>query len=90
MEIQYWSAFLRNYKPKQHWHIDSKKANDTFFCLEKHIETTPNEFFSEFLPKITHFKKSNYKSVWKAVKQKRNDLHKAYLAEIPFSDFKVF
>jgi len=83
-------AFLRNHKPKQHWHIDSKKANDTFFCLEKHIETTPNEFFSEFLPKITHFKKSNYKSVWKAVKQKRNDLHKAYLAEIPFSDFKVF
>ncbi len=38
-------AFLRNYQPKQHWHIDDKKANDTFFCLEKHFKTLVNDFF---------------------------------------------
>ncbi|MDU8886234.1 2-succinyl-5-enolpyruvyl-6-hydroxy-3-cyclohexene-1-carboxylic-acid synthase [Yeosuana sp. MJ-SS3] len=83
-------AFLRNYKPKQHWHVDSKKANDTFFCLEKHIEITPNQFFSEFLPELTHVKKSNYKPYWIQVKQHRQEKHLKYLDEIQFSDFKVF
>ena len=43
-------AFLREYGPQQHWHIDLKKANDTFFSLNNFIETTPNYFFSKFLP----------------------------------------
>lgn len=82
--------FLRKYKPKQHLHIDEKDANDTFFCLNKHIKSTPNDFFSEFLPKVTHYVKSNYNSVWTAVKKDRLTKHKAYLKEIPFSDFTVF
>ena len=53
-------AFLRQHKPKHHWHIDEKKAYDTFFCLSKHIEVSPNQFFSAFLSKITHLPKSNY------------------------------
>ncbi|HMB99979.1 MAG TPA: 2-succinyl-5-enolpyruvyl-6-hydroxy-3-cyclohexene-1-carboxylic-acid synthase [Flavobacteriaceae bacterium] len=83
-------AFLRKYQPKQHWHVDKKKANDTFFCLEKHIEVSPNQFFSEFLPKLTHVKKSNYKPFWKQVRQHRQEKHLKYLDEIQFSDFKVF
>ncbi|WP_053977661.1 2-succinyl-5-enolpyruvyl-6-hydroxy-3-cyclohexene-1-carboxylic-acid synthase [Mangrovimonas xylaniphaga] len=83
-------AFLRKYKPKQHWHVDEKKANDTFFCLEKHFKVSPNQFFESLLPKLTHIKKSNYKQVWKAVKTHRREKHSEYMEEIPFCDFKVF
>ncbi|MFV0565409.1 MAG: 2-succinyl-5-enolpyruvyl-6-hydroxy-3-cyclohexene-1-carboxylate synthase [Flavobacteriaceae bacterium] len=83
-------SLLRKYQPKQHWHIGKKKANDTFFCLNKHIETSPNQFFSLFLPKITHYIKSDYNATWAGVKQKRLAKHKAYLDTVPFSDFTVF
>ncbi|WP_203257056.1 2-succinyl-5-enolpyruvyl-6-hydroxy-3-cyclohexene-1-carboxylate synthase [Hyunsoonleella ulvae] len=83
-------ALLRKYKPKQHWHIDKKRANDTFFCLSKHIEATPEEFFTSFLPLIHHYKKSDYNPIWRKVKQKRLKRHEQYLNEIPFCDFLVF
>ncbi|WP_452219777.1 2-succinyl-5-enolpyruvyl-6-hydroxy-3-cyclohexene-1-carboxylate synthase [Lacinutrix salivirga] len=82
--------FLRKFQPKQHWHIDVKKANDTFFSLEKHITQTPNQFFSFLFPNLTHTVKSDYKLKWNAIKTLRNVKHKAYLKTIPFSDFKVF
>ena len=83
-------AFLRKYQPNHHWHIDDKKANDTFFCLDKHIVATPNDFFAEFLPKITHVTKSNYFDTWAIVKRHRQKKHLEYLKNIPFCDFKVF
>lgn len=83
-------AFLRKYQPKHHWHIDKKTANDTFFVLEKHIEVTPNQFFSELLPKITHVIKSNYQKTWRPIKLKRQLKHLEYLRDIPFSDMKAF
>lgn len=83
-------ALLRKHNPKSHWHIDEKFAPDTFFCLDKHIENTPNQFFSAFLPKITHYVKSDYKEIWTAVKQERLVAHEKYVRQIPFSDFKVF
>ncbi len=83
-------SLLRKNKPKQHWHIDEKSANDTFFCLTNHIETTPNHFFENFLPKITHYVKSDYNIIWTKVKQHRLKKHNQYLKEIPFSDFTFF
>ena len=38
-------AFLRAYNPKHHWHVDPYKANDTYFCLNKHFKINPNDFF---------------------------------------------
>ncbi|MFL1012685.1 2-succinyl-5-enolpyruvyl-6-hydroxy-3-cyclohexene-1-carboxylate synthase [Flavisericum labens] len=81
---------LRKFQPRHHWHIDTKTAYDTFFCLENHIESTPNQFFEAFLPKVTHYVKSTYKTKWASVKQRRLKRHKEYLEQIPFSDFKVF
>ncbi|MDO7172607.1 2-succinyl-5-enolpyruvyl-6-hydroxy-3-cyclohexene-1-carboxylate synthase [Mariniflexile sp. AS56] len=81
---------LRKFQPKYHWHIDEKMANDTFFCLSNHIDVTPNQFFSAFLPKITHYVKSNYHANWNAVKNSRLKKHDEYLKTIPFSDLKVF
>lgn len=83
-------ALLRKFQPKEHWHVDEKFAPDTFFCLEKHIETTPNQFLSVFIPKITHYVKSDYKEEWTKVKQQRLVAHESYLKTVPFSDLKAF
>ncbi|MFK7781251.1 2-succinyl-5-enolpyruvyl-6-hydroxy-3-cyclohexene-1-carboxylic-acid synthase [Psychroserpens sp.] len=83
-------AFLRQHKPMHHWHIDEKKAYDTFFSLTKHIETSPNNFFAAFLPKITHITKSSYLEDWTSVKKHRERKHSQYLDAISFSDFKSF
>ncbi|WP_418604180.1 2-succinyl-5-enolpyruvyl-6-hydroxy-3-cyclohexene-1-carboxylate synthase [Hwangdonia sp.] len=82
-------AFLRKYKPKQHWHIDLNKANDTFFSLNQWIKTTPNFFFSKFLPEID-LKESDYNGVWKSVKETRKFKHADYLKSIDFSDLRAF
>jgi 2-succinyl-5-enolpyruvyl-6-hydroxy-3-cyclohexene-1-carboxylate synthase len=81
---------LRKFRPEHHWHIDNKTANDTFFCLDTHFKKSPNAFFEAFLPRVTHYVKSDYKDTWEAVKQHRLKKHKAYLETIPFSDFSVF
>ncbi|MBP0902197.1 2-succinyl-5-enolpyruvyl-6-hydroxy-3-cyclohexene-1-carboxylate synthase [Mariniflexile gromovii] len=83
-------TFLRKFQPKYHWHIDEKMANDTFFCLSNHIDVSPNQFFSTFLPKITHYVKSNYNAYWTEVKNNRLKKHDAYIKSIPFTDLKVF
>jgi 2-succinyl-5-enolpyruvyl-6-hydroxy-3-cyclohexene-1-carboxylate synthase len=83
-------ALLRKFQPEHHWHIDRKKANDTFFCLSMHIEATPNEFFEVFLPKTIHYIKSDYNNQWALIKQKRLDRHNLYLKKIPYSDFIAF
>ena len=44
-------AFLRKYKPKQHWHVDELRAYNTFDSLTQHFEVSPNTFFEEFLTK---------------------------------------
>ena len=82
-------AFLRTYKPNEHWHVDQKKANDTFFCLSKHLRGKANTFFLQFLPKIeTH--QNSYKSTFTALKHHRAQQHNAYLETIDFSDLKAF
>ncbi|MFC0604410.1 2-succinyl-5-enolpyruvyl-6-hydroxy-3-cyclohexene-1-carboxylate synthase [Winogradskyella pulchriflava] len=83
-------AFLRKYKPEHHWHVDLYGANDTFFCLDKHIRLSINTFLGAFLPLVTHHTKSEYKSTWLEVRQKRRKMHEAYLKTIPFSDFTAF
>jgi 2-succinyl-5-enolpyruvyl-6-hydroxy-3-cyclohexene-1-carboxylate synthase len=82
-------AFLREYKPKTHWHVDEKKANDTFFSLTNYLRGNPNTFFSQFLPKITN-KQSDYFSFWTSVKQNRKTKHSDYINTIEYSDFKIF
>lgn len=82
-------AFLRKYKPQQHWHIDTLRAYDTFSCLTQHFEVDPNAFFETFLP-LTSKIESNYFSQLNAVKALRKEKHEIYLSKIPFTDFKVF
>lgn len=83
-------AFLRQHQPKHHWHVDLFRANDTFFCLDKHIKLSVNTFFEVFLPQINLQVESHYKAAWLKVRDQRCQRHDAYLETIPFSDFKVF
>ena len=80
--------FLRNYNPKHHWHVDSKKAYNTFFCLNKHFETDVNGFFHTFMP-LTKTIASDYGNFWKDVKSNRQHRHEDYMSEIPYSDLKA-
>ena len=82
-------ALLRKYKPQQHWHIDELRAYDTFYCLTKHFEVSPNVFFNEFIPK-TIPTESDYLQKALDIKKIRTQKTETYLATIPFSDFKAF
>jgi 2-succinyl-5-enolpyruvyl-6-hydroxy-3-cyclohexene-1-carboxylate synthase len=82
-------AFLRSFPPKEHWHVDSKKAYNTYFVLGKHFKLTINNFFAEFLPKTRRID-SEYQNEWLAIKTHRLQRHEVYENEIPYSDFMVF
>lgn len=81
-------AFLRQYRPATHWHIDPKKAYDTFFCLTEHIRAIPNEVLASIVsPNSTV---SPYKQQWLEAKKSYELGRENYLKKIPFSDFSVF
>lgn len=82
-------GFLRKYKPKHHWHVDTLRAYDTFGALTKHFVMKPNDFFNELLAKVS-FTESNYFDEIKEVYDLRKLKRIEYLNKIPFSDFKVF
>lgn len=81
-------AFLRRYKPVQHWHVDPKKAYDTYFCLSNHFKTKPQEFLGK-LPELGN-NPSSYQDDWFAVRAHRRAKHQEYLQQIPFSDFMAY
>jgi len=81
--------FLRKYKPREHWHIDSHRSLDTYHCLTHHFEISPQLFFSQFFF-LTALVQSGYQAKWKQLKQKRKSAHKKYLSHVEFSDLKVF
>ena len=82
-------AFLRKYKPKHHWHIDTLRAYNTFNALTKHFEIEPIVFFKELLSKTTNVE-SDYFDRINTIYDLRKIRKQEYLDKIPFSDFKVF
>ncbi|NRS90235.1 2-succinyl-5-enolpyruvyl-6-hydroxy-3-cyclohexene-1-carboxylate synthase [Flavobacterium sp. 7E] len=83
-------AFLRKYKPTNHWHIDTLRGYDTFGALTHHFKVCPNVFFNAFMPLVDTKIKSDYFHKMDAIVQLRKLKTEEYLAQIPFSDFKVF
>ena len=81
-------SLLRNYKPKQHWHIDEIRAYDTFGCLSQHFQTNSTSFLSQLV--VNNLVESNYQLDFQFIWQDRLVKHEKYMSEIPFSDFKVF
>ena len=80
---------LRKYQPTKHWHVDTKKALDTFLCLNHHIKATPVSFFHHFLKKVKPVK-SDYQCFWLRKKALRLKKHYEFLNACVYSDLKVF
>ena len=79
--------FLRNYSPKKHYHVGVNIAKDTFFKDVEHLKLDPDLFFKQTLNNNIN---SSYNSVWMELSNKRKELHKKYINNIPFSDLLVF
>jgi 2-succinyl-5-enolpyruvyl-6-hydroxy-3-cyclohexene-1-carboxylate synthase len=82
-------SLLRNYQPKQHWHIDEIRAYDTFGCLSQHFKTNNTSFLSQLLAE-NNVVESKYQNDFQSIWQDRLVKHQQYMSEISFSDFKVF
>ena len=80
--------FLRKHRAAHHFHIDTTKANDTFYYFTKHINT-PAEKALETLSASKPID-SDYQP--KILAKHHQYLHrgKRYLSKVPFSDIKVF
>ena len=83
-------AFLRDYPAKEHWHIGTNKANDTFFYLTEHVEASPNAWFKKIKPSIESTYNNTYRAHWKKIADHRDMRHEDYMKQIPFSDLLVF
>ncbi|ALU27839.1 2-succinyl-5-enolpyruvyl-6-hydroxy-3-cyclohexene-1-carboxylic-acid synthase [Myroides odoratimimus] len=83
-------AFLRKYKPNQHWHIDTLRHYDTYNALNKAVLDTPENFFQTIKENVEHYTTSNYYTWMQSIVTARLAKHEAYLKTIPFSDLSVF
>ncbi|QQU02434.1 2-succinyl-5-enolpyruvyl-6-hydroxy-3-cyclohexene-1-carboxylic-acid synthase [Myroides odoratus] len=78
--------FLRQYAPKQHWHVDMLRHYDTYDCLTDRISTDAQSFLTQ-LTANTQPISSTYSSWANAIMVARNTQHKQLLQDAIFSDF---
>ncbi|REC75373.1 2-succinyl-5-enolpyruvyl-6-hydroxy-3-cyclohexene-1-carboxylic-acid synthase [Chryseobacterium elymi] len=81
--------FLRNARPKQHWHLDEVWQPDTYFSLTEKIEVKPEVFFSKFL-KFINLEPRPYFNLWDVLRDKKDARHEQFLNKAEFSDFYFF
>ena len=80
---------LRSFQPKYHWHVDIKRAFNTFKCLKHHFKISPQLFFSQFFF-LTKSAESKYQQYWLDKKGLRLNKHQKFIDNCAFSDLKVF
>jgi 2-succinyl-5-enolpyruvyl-6-hydroxy-3-cyclohexene-1-carboxylate synthase len=82
-------AYLRKYKPQQHWHISSASSHiDTYQSLTRVLPVSELEVFSMLIKAKNP--KSDYSKRIKQIEAKALKGLDKYLSQIPFSDLKVF
>ncbi len=82
-------SFLREYTPDHHYHIDTKKAYDTYFALNDHIKASPQDVFEQLIHE-ENAAEATYKKLILALRKKREEKQLPYLDSMPYSDFKVY
>ncbi|MFY0629403.1 MAG: 2-succinyl-5-enolpyruvyl-6-hydroxy-3-cyclohexene-1-carboxylic-acid synthase [Flavobacteriaceae bacterium] len=82
--------FLRDYQPKEHWHVNELRAFDTYHALTKHIKIDSHSFFINFSSLVHYKAESNYESKWIGYRNHTNEKHLEFLKNAPYSDLKVF
>lgn len=80
--------FFRKFQPKEHWHVNEKRALDSFHCMTRHFEISAQLFFSQFFF-LTEKKESTFQVDWLEINEKRKAKHKTYVDQMPYSDFMV-
>jgi len=80
-------VLLREFTPKNHWCVSQTNAYNTFFVLKEHFKTTPNLFLKSLQPVV---KSSNYQQKWLEIRNKKQQHHKYYISQAPYSDLTVF
>ena len=78
--------FLRQYAPKQHWHVDTLRHYDTYDCLTDRIFCDAPTFLARLTPSALSVE-STYKISTLNLMRKRDDKHLDFLARAMFSDF---
>ena len=84
-------SYLRSIKSLKHWHLGNNTANNTFYCLEQHIEYNPNQFLTSLYSDI-HNKRyqRDYKIEVLNTFNYFRKLGDLFVKNLPFSDIKVF
>ena len=81
-------AFLRENKPKAHWHINaSNDSVDTYQSLTRIIPLSPEKI----LTFLTGFEvQSNYRDKWLEKDSNLQNVYNEFVQEVEFCDLKVF
>ena len=81
---------MRKFPPAAHWHVDPKKAYDTFYCLTAHMKMSPQHFFDHLQQAHREYVRSDYcaKSLQQYNRHRLKGME--YLKTIGFSDLKAF
>ncbi len=83
--------FLRQHKPKEHWHIEKTDIPpDTFEAMTQHFNTAPEMFFSQFLFLAKPIFSANYQQKWLSLKEEKKNRHHNFLKQTAYSDLKAF
>ncbi len=82
--------FLRQNKPKAHWHLSlSSEHFDTYQSLTEVVTTEIRSFFQQIEEKVGK-KESTYFQLWKNKETQVNKLRDQYISQSPWSDLTVF
>ena len=82
--------FLRQNKPKAHWHLSlSGEHFDTYQSLTKVVTTEATSFFQQLSEKLDK-KNSTYSQLWKNKETEVNNLRDQYISQSPWCDLTVF
>jgi 2-succinyl-5-enolpyruvyl-6-hydroxy-3-cyclohexene-1-carboxylate synthase len=82
--------FLRENKPKEHWHLNlSGKGLNTFFALTESIQADPVDFFERIIP---YLKRATpvFAGAWLRKKDRVINRRERFLNNTEYSDLKVF
>ncbi|MEM7028175.1 MAG: 2-succinyl-5-enolpyruvyl-6-hydroxy-3-cyclohexene-1-carboxylic-acid synthase [Chloroflexota bacterium] len=85
--------YLRQYKPKYHWHLDpSGQVIDTFQSLTHVLPIAPAHFFADLLGRLDSWgleSASVYADQWLSLEKKAADTLHAFFSDVLFGEFSA-
>lgn len=83
-------AFLRRYRPENHWHVDvSEHPADTFQGMTLQVNLEAGAFFSQLSEQVVACP-SDYAARWRKKRELAEARHAEYIGLSPWSDLKAF